>query len=82
MNAMMEMNKKAEALFNAYNDKIGELRGEISLLEKTLPLDELEYSIEYALLCAMQDGLITARDRDWEQHAAIMRDMAPEHDGD
>lgn len=81
MNEMMEMNRKAQQRFEAYNAKISELQPRMREIEKDKRIDEFE-SDEYAVLCAMLSGLMEQRDKEQDKHHQVIQEMAPEWDGD
>lgn len=84
MNEILEMNRRFDALNGAYNAKIGEIQQEINIMDKAMMHggDNIFESPAYAVLCAMQEGLIAARDKETQKHLAVIQEMSPEWDGD
>ena len=78
LNELLKANKEAQERFEAYNAKIQELGKIIHAMDKKGEYDSLDYMVT----CAMQRGLIDARDADRNRHSAFIESQAPDWDGD
>jgi cell fate (sporulation/competence/biofilm development) regulator YlbF (YheA/YmcA/DUF963 family) len=75
---LLQANKEAQERFEAYNAKISEIGKLIKAMDRKGENDSLDYMVA----CAMQQGLVDARDVDQRRHSKFIEDQSHDWDGD